>query len=699
MAEEIKIIVGADASQLEAELIAATNELKKLESQLKKATDVDTIKKLNTEIRYVKETIVSLEAEGAKLSNTLGNKLKNNSDKATQSITDLSRIVQDAPYGFIGIANNINPLVESFSRLKQESGSVGGALKSLLSGLTGPAGLGIAFAAVTTAITFAQVGFNAWTRSSGQAKKNTKDLAEELKKAEINAISNGLRLEGLTKIITDSTKSEKDRNAALIEANSLLKPYGDKIDSINISVAKAKELTDSYTEALINQAIGAKLADKIADLRIKKKEKENEILKFQIDNNRILKISQKDIDAAGQGAIGIITAKSDANNKLNNLLKDQTDIQKQLDNYTSQYSVTVEKSLKTDKEKAKTTKKTGETLTEALAAFEKSLKAVQATGLSLGTPQFEINQDKIKEFESILKKIIEKFNVDPKNKVYLDLETRLKDLQFEQFKISTKEALRKAIKDTTNEPIPIDNVNIVIQKTKFNQTQLDNAFREGLINQIQTLSKKYGKKIPIGTLNLSTEGLKKTFNKLKEDFKTYSTDIENAATGFLRDISSNIAIKFGEALGAAISGGNFGNVFKGVFDLISSGIQSLGEQLIKVGFLAVIAQQSLSKLLANPYAAIAAGIALVALGAAIKNLTNQQKFAVGTNYAPGGMALVGERGPELVNLPRGSQVIPAGRTASMMGGISSQIEVFGVLKGQDIYFSNKKYGQTYGRTT
>lgn len=33
-------------------------------------------------------------------------------------------------------------------------------------------------------------------------------------------------------------------------------------------------------------------------------------------------------------------------------------------------------------------------------------------------------------------------------------------------------------------------------------------------------------------------------------------------------------------------------------------------------------------------------------------------FARGTNFAPGGLALVGERGPELVNLPRGSQVTP-----------------------------------------
>lgn len=43
-------------------------------------------------------------------------------------------------------------------------------------------------------------------------------------------------------------------------------------------------------------------------------------------------------------------------------------------------------------------------------------------------------------------------------------------------------------------------------------------------------------------------------------------------------------------------------------------------------------------------------------------------FASGTNYAPGGLALVGERGPELVNLPRGSQVYPNQQSQQMLGG-------------------------------
>lgn len=47
---------------------------------------------------------------------------------------------------------------------------------------------------------------------------------------------------------------------------------------------------------------------------------------------------------------------------------------------------------------------------------------------------------------------------------------------------------------------------------------------------------------------------------------------------------------------------------------------------------------------------------------------NAPIFANGTVNAPGGMAWVGERGPELVNLPRGSQVIPAHRAQNMGGG-------------------------------
>lgn len=51
-------------------------------------------------------------------------------------------------------------------------------------------------------------------------------------------------------------------------------------------------------------------------------------------------------------------------------------------------------------------------------------------------------------------------------------------------------------------------------------------------------------------------------------------------------------------------------------------------------------------------------------------------FATGTAYAPGGLTLVGENGPELVNLPRGSQVTQAYRTRNELaqegaGGVTN----------------------------
>lgn len=48
--------------------------------------------------------------------------------------------------------------------------------------------------------------------------------------------------------------------------------------------------------------------------------------------------------------------------------------------------------------------------------------------------------------------------------------------------------------------------------------------------------------------------------------------------------------------------------------------------------------------------------------------TGPPGFAIGTNYTSGGEAIVGELGPELVNLPRGSRVTPAAETRRMLAG-------------------------------
>ena len=80
--------------------------------------------------------------------NNLGNALNRvpqASGQATQALVNLSRVAQDAPFGFIAIQNNLNPLLESFQRLSDASKKAGTSLtKELTAALTGPAGLGLA---------------------------------------------------------------------------------------------------------------------------------------------------------------------------------------------------------------------------------------------------------------------------------------------------------------------------------------------------------------------------------------------------------------------------------------------------------------------------------------------------------------------------------------------------------------------------
>lgn len=70
------------------------------------------------------------------------------------------------------------------------------------------------------------------------------------------------------------------------------------------------------------------------------------------------------------------------------------------------------------------------------------------------------------------------------------------------------------------------------------------------------------------------------------------------------------------------------------------------------------------------------------------------RYASGTDYHPGGMAIVGEKGAELINLPRGSSVKTADETASMMGGVNISFEGanFSVRNDNDIKTLAKELG-------
>lgn len=58
------------------------------------------------------------------------------------------------------------------------------------------------------------------------------------------------------------------------------------------------------------------------------------------------------------------------------------------------------------------------------------------------------------------------------------------------------------------------------------------------------------------------------------------------------------------------------------------------------------------------------------------NIKEIPYLAKGTSYFSGGLAVVGEQGPELVSMPRGSSVTPNRETEAMLGGLSLNIANF-----------------------
>ena len=126
----LEVKIGADSSELQAEISAAEAKIKRLGAlkveRVKLGLDV---KELNADINQAKIQLASLN----KAVTSTGQSFSAMTPKVANggnTLMQFSRIAQDAPFGIIGIGNNLTATAESFSYLKQQTGSTGGALKA-----------------------------------------------------------------------------------------------------------------------------------------------------------------------------------------------------------------------------------------------------------------------------------------------------------------------------------------------------------------------------------------------------------------------------------------------------------------------------------------------------------------------------------------------------------------------------------------
>lgn len=217
---DLDINIGANTTDLQSSLQKAENLLLQFQNALKKATNVGEINYLNNQIRNLNGTISGIRTQ-------MQGMARPTSD-ATNALSNLSRVAQDAPYGFIGIANNLNPLLESFQRLQKETGSSSKALMSMVEGLSGAGGLGLALAAISSlAVVFSDDIKRAF---EGPADK-IKELREEIKK-----------------LNQDLYKVAGSAQASQTLGTTLVGKISDQTLDINVRKNALKQLKDLYTQ-------------------------------------------------------------------------------------------------------------------------------------------------------------------------------------------------------------------------------------------------------------------------------------------------------------------------------------------------------------------------------------------------------------------------------------------------------------------
>ncbi len=224
------------------------------------------------------------------------------SAKAGLALSNLGRVASDAPFGFIAIQNNIEPLLQSFQSLRKESGGVGGALKALGTSLIGPTGLLLGFSLVSSAITVAiqkygslggaldalfgkQDSLNKEIRSAAESYAKYNEQLKSSVSIQSNAAGSTQgeisRVQALAAIVNDTTATYLQRNNALQELAKINKTYFGNLDLESAKLGKLTTAVNAYTQATIQSAITKGFETEIGAVNVELNKQENLLRKLQ----------------------------------------------------------------------------------------------------------------------------------------------------------------------------------------------------------------------------------------------------------------------------------------------------------------------------------------------------------------------------------------------------------------------------------
>lgn len=229
----------ASVRNLKGQLVATQVPVKQLTAEfgkLGKTINATNFNKFNSEIRKTGNAVAQM---------------KSKSGGATSAVLELGRVVQDAPYGLRGMANNITQLASQMAFATKSAGGFGKALKEMGKAMTGPLGVVFLISLVVSAMEMLQ----------GSIGKTEKDLDKLTDASVTNAVS---ELTTLKNIIEDTSISLERKQEAIRLANEEYSELNISIDGTAESAIQALTALD----LLIDKFSDVAYANAITELQV-----------------------------------------------------------------------------------------------------------------------------------------------------------------------------------------------------------------------------------------------------------------------------------------------------------------------------------------------------------------------------------------------------------------------------------------------
>lgn len=647
----------ANTTKVVKSMTELRQELNGFKGALEKATDTQTIARLN---RSIKETEASMKALKNISAAGFDDAIVKGSDRASQSLINFGRIAQDAPYAlnnFGSVANNIDPLISSFQLLVKETGSVGTAFKTLGASMLGAGGIGLAISIITSAITIFQMSARGAKEEVEDLEKSFKDFTNTIKdvrqiqdEATGSNTGNISVVRELSRVIMDSNSSYTQQKRALEELQQINKAYfGDiKLGADNFSLLTSR--VNDYANALIATARVKGLSDELSRLTTE-----------QIKQDRALSELKLKYDQAQRAVDGY---------------KNSTTVMVNGVDVTAGAIKGAETQLRIAEKAYVDQRDKVEKLGVSIALLNGDIQGAVGNQLKLADTTSKTTKeiDLLKQRISALKELQGLTGLDLSQRIELSqLEVRL--LNRDQIKLGfTKTELQEAINAKIQELFPSEFTNFRIRskffiEPEFSVIQKPVVLSEG---QVEDISKAIGLPDqitpPAMTINAPTS--------IK--FDPFAEALGNAFGNVISTIGENI----GKALADGDLTGALEATVKSIFQIMGDVIIQVGKQLIMASTLVKLFKQALNNLFGpgGEVAGLAAGVLLVTTGAIIKN-ASFPKLADGGILTQATMFQGGEAGKEAV--------IPLAKLPYMMqaadGGTGGGNTTIGLrIKGREL---------------